>query len=341
MANTDATFDIILILLVTVLAVIVKLIIKLISCFNKKTAYIVRRMSCCSYDEYRYWRRELRCHYLCLIPFVTKKNVAKVYHHLFYKPKYMKKKAPRTDGFYHVIAPSLLSICLCAICLCGVSWAWFTSSQSSSITQIQSARYDISVDVQNTTDNTTVTEITTENGIYKISLVGGNKYKITITAAGTATEGYCTVKSVEKVHHTSTIKKGDSFEFSVQANANITLIITPQWGSCSDTNSIISKDTPLEFGVADISPSEVVTDETTLTEETTTPPVSNNEDADNNTENVTPTTPTEQTDPLETTEETQPIKESSATESDTSVPAEITSDEDIKSESDVQSQTEN
>ncbi len=36
--------------------------------------------------EYRYWHMELRCHYLCLIPFVNERNVMRVYP-LFFRSR--------------------------------------------------------------------------------------------------------------------------------------------------------------------------------------------------------------------------------------------------------------
>lgn len=315
MANTDAMFDMFFILLVTAIAVAVKLIIRCISRFNKKTAYIVRMMRCCSDDDYRHWRRELRCHYLCLIPFVTKKNVAKVYHRLYYKPKYMKKKEPRTDGIYHVIAPSLLSICLCAVCLCGVSWAWFTSSQSTGVTQIQSARYDVSVVVHNTTGSAVVTEVAAENDSYKISLTGGKIYTVKITPNGTAKKGYCTVVINGVTYHTPSIEKGTDFSFTVIANEIVTMNVTPQWGSCSDTSNIISADVTLTIGTTQgNNPADQPETDTN-----TTPAVSDNVDTNNGTDTTTPTAPSEdsttlptdttkQTDPSEPTEDTQPTE---------------------------------
>ena len=48
--------------------------------FNRETKYIIMEINLATdSDEYRYWRRELRCHYLCLIPFVTERNITKVY----------------------------------------------------------------------------------------------------------------------------------------------------------------------------------------------------------------------------------------------------------------------
>ena len=48
--------------------------------FNRQTRYILMKMRKAKEDaEYFYWHRELRCHYLRLIPFVTARNVARIY----------------------------------------------------------------------------------------------------------------------------------------------------------------------------------------------------------------------------------------------------------------------
>ena len=39
--------------------------------FGREKQYLLNEMRrAADYNEYRYWRRELRCLYLCLIPFV-------------------------------------------------------------------------------------------------------------------------------------------------------------------------------------------------------------------------------------------------------------------------------
>lgn len=51
----------------------------------------------------------------------------------------------RGSGLSHLLAPSVISICLCAICLCGASWAWFAASASTGMASIQAANYTVSV----------------------------------------------------------------------------------------------------------------------------------------------------------------------------------------------------
>ncbi len=56
--------------------------------FSNDTRYIMSEVHRAYNDEeYAYWSRELRCHYLCLIPFVNEKNVSRLYDLIFQKLK--------------------------------------------------------------------------------------------------------------------------------------------------------------------------------------------------------------------------------------------------------------
>ena len=91
--------------------------------FSREKQHLLTEMHrAADYNEYRYWRRELRCLYLCLIPFVTERNVMKVYPVFFHRTKHATKEK-RSDGLMHILAPSVIGIFICAVCLCGVSWA--------------------------------------------------------------------------------------------------------------------------------------------------------------------------------------------------------------------------
>ena len=132
------------------------------------------------YNEYRYWRRELRCLYLRLIPFVTERNVMRVYPVFFHRAKHAAKEK-RSDGLMHILAPSMLAICICAICLCGVSWAWFTASTSTGTTQIQSSSYKLVYQVNEDTAAIELAEVKT------VTVPESGSCKIKLSATGTAT----------------------------------------------------------------------------------------------------------------------------------------------------------
>ncbi len=214
----------------------VLLIIKIVSFFmefNDVVRYITGEMRRAGDDdEYRYWRRELRCHYLCLIPFVTERNVMRVYKKVFYKPKHM-APVKRTDGLYHVLAPSVLGIFICAVCLCSASWAWFTASTSTGTTAIQSASYKLLYQVG---EDTTATELAADGTTY--SMTEGN-CAITLNATGTTgATGYCSIKVGDETYCTEQILADCTFAFTVKAAAGTEITLTPKWGTYSGTATI-------------------------------------------------------------------------------------------------------
>lgn len=116
--------------------------------FNRKTKSIVFGLEHAkNTEEYNLWHKKLRCHYLTLIPFVNENSAKKMY------PKMFKKEKSKTAGFFHVVAPSIAGICICAVCLCGMSWAWFSASRNTGVVPIKSAYMDFTVEVKNG-DNT-------------------------------------------------------------------------------------------------------------------------------------------------------------------------------------------
>ena len=109
--------------------------------FNENTKYIesnIRRAR--DKGEYSYWVRELQCHYLCLIPFVGRRNVSRVYRFIFRKPNRDNNKE-YCRGIYRILAPSIVGIGICTVCLCGASWAWFNASVGSTMQTIKTPTY--------------------------------------------------------------------------------------------------------------------------------------------------------------------------------------------------------
>ena len=196
--------------------------------FNRETKYIIMEINLATdSDEYRYWRRELRCHYLCLIPFVTERNMPKIYNFFFHRPKHAKIE-DRSDGIFHILAPSLIGICLCAVFLCGASWAWFTAGTTTGTTEIQSSYYKLLYQVNEDTDTTELAEAGTS---YTLT---ANVCVIKLKATGTAgATGYCRVKVGNETYYTEQIFVDDTFTFTVNAAAGTQITLTPKWGTYS------------------------------------------------------------------------------------------------------------
>ncbi len=225
-------------LAVCIITLLVAKIVESVSKFNRRTKYITYELAgACDNDEYRYWRRELRCHYLHLIPFVSRRNVGRLYNLLYHKPKHLKKEE-RVDILPHILAPSLVGLCLCMVCLSGISWAWFTSSTFTGAAAITTPTYTISYKVGDGD-----AAIISEKIVYTMT---ADRCTITLTANGTdGATGYCSVQIGENTYYTEQIKAVGDFTFTVNAATGTEITLTPKWGSCADTvrteaNKIVS-----------------------------------------------------------------------------------------------------
>ena len=228
MDNDSGALILLIVLIVSAFLLIVLKLAQFVNHFSRKKQYLLTEMSrAADYNEYCYWRRELRCLYLCLIPFVTERNVMKVYPVFFHRAKHATKEK-RSDGLVHILAPSMLAICICAICLCGVSWAWFTASTSTGTTAIQSSSYKLSYQIGS--DTAELAEVKA------VTIPESGSCKITLSATGTAgATGYCGIKIGDETYYTEQIFVNDTseFTFTVNAAADTEITLTPKWGTYS------------------------------------------------------------------------------------------------------------
>ena len=247
MGNKSGALILLIMLIVSAFVILMVKLAAYIRHFNGETRRIIMKMQRAADEkEYCYWHKMLRCHYLCLIPFVNERNALGAYSFFFHQPKRAEKET-RIDGVFHILAPSLAAFCLCAVCLCGASWAWFTASSGIGAAKIQAATYTVKIEYK-TTDTGDW-----QDGEYQISLHSPKIYNLRITATGTTTNGFCDVKIGDKTYQIDQIPKDSSsaFSFKVQAYENATLTITPKWGTGSGTEKekINSGDT-IEYGTA-------------------------------------------------------------------------------------------
>lgn len=148
------------------------------------------------------------------------------------------QKEKHSDNIVHILAPSVLGLCICAVCLCGMSWAWFTASTAASATTIRSATLQIEDvklgDKKLTSDGNgryTITKQLTENS-YTLSFKA--------TDSSTATKGFCKISikigdSAETSYDTEDIadKKDHTVPITVNniSNEDVTITVEPIWGS--------------------------------------------------------------------------------------------------------------
>lgn len=296
MDNDSGVLILLIVLIVFAFLLILIRFAKFVNDFGRGKQYLLNEMHrAADYNEYCYWRRELRCLYLCLIPFVTERNVMRVYPVFFHRAKHTTKEK-RSDGLVHILAPSMLAICICAICLCGASWAWFTASTSTGTTQIQSSSYKLLYQVG---ENATATELAEAGTAYTLT---ANACVIKLKAIGTAgATGYCSIKIGDETYYTEQIFVDGTFTFTVNAAADTQIILTPKWGSCAvrDNANLIRKDR--EIPATGSQQSNTQTPDNTVTTEPSTEP-------------TVPTTPTAPTTPSSTPKEsTTTTPEPSAT----------------------------
>lgn len=331
MENDNAVIVLGIFLGVCLAAMLIVKIVIFLREFNDVVGYLTGEMRRAGDDdEYRYWRRELRCHYLCLIPFVNERNVMRVYKKVFYKPKHNSPEK-RTDGIFLVLAPSVIGIAVCALCLCSTSWAWFTSTTSAGTNTIKSATFQIS-DVQITKGNE-VTEVPIgDDGKYTLS---EGTYTLSFKASeeNTSSKGYCCItvyKDDENAgtnYYTDNIGNENPYTITVVNNesTSITVKIQPFWGDVAkkltdETTKIVSGG-KITVGTADNSDSNGLSNSDTLTErnsetteQTTTPPQeAQNTASEDKATTTTETTAVETEEQKETTSVT--TEETTGTES--------------------------
>ena len=155
-----------------------------------------------------------------------------------YRPKRIETKK-QNDGLLHLLTISTVGLCACLICLCGASWAWFTATTSTGTAVIQAATYAVGVSAG---ENESV-GITTESGTTTVTFTDAGSYTITLTPTGTAQNGYCKISYAEGDYYTGQLSTGGELHFTVNADANSELTVTPQWGSYSGTPNLSSGDT--------------------------------------------------------------------------------------------------
>lgn len=227
--------EVVLILLIIALSILIGIISKLISFtkrFFNKTRGICQKMdSADSYKEYLHWRKALRCHYLSLLPFVTEKNVMRIYPLVFRKKRQGKaNREERKDSIGPLLMPSLLGICTCLICICGMTWAWYSANIQSSAQKMTAAYYEISVESVTDAENRI---ISSADGSY--TLAAEQTYTIVLKAAGSVKNcgGYCRIETADasEVYYTQTFAPEETLTIQLTPKKSGVYTFSSVWGS--------------------------------------------------------------------------------------------------------------
>ncbi len=167
-------------------------------------------------------------------------------------------------NIYRMLLPCLLGIFFCAVCLVGSSFAWFSANQTAPAEPIQSASYKVDVSIVGP-------EATAPLFDGQSYTLAPGSYTVTLTAGGTATNGYCVVTLGGEELYTQQFAQG-SIAFTVNVNAETTMKILSCWGtSIRHDNPDISGGTVLgELTAPDATtPPETTSPEATAPEATT------------------------------------------------------------------------
>ncbi len=231
--------SILILLIVFALLLITALLTAFFTGFSREIRYLRLEMRRASHEgEYRALRRELRCRYLCLIPFVTDCNVHRVYARLFHRAKHSAKRK-HSDSIGYILAPSLIGAFVCAVCLCGASWAWFTASTTTGTTAIRSAAFALDT-VQISENNNEDTPIQPdENGKYQ--LAAGKQYSVSLRRStdSTATAGFCCIAIAKgentpaTPYYTAAVGSDADYTVLIRTDEPITVTVEPIWGDVS------------------------------------------------------------------------------------------------------------
>lgn len=180
-------------------------------------------------DTRRRLQREIRREYLCLLPFVTKRNLNPIYHKLYDRPLPQKK-----DTALRVFTTPLLAILICLTCLSGLTFAWFTANTAQPTQSIRTASFALSATVQH--QNAGMTETLTPSA-GKFALTAETTYTISLSTTGsTASRGYGVLTLTaaggsSSMLYTQTIAQDATFSFTYVPDQDYTLQVEGNWGA--------------------------------------------------------------------------------------------------------------
>ncbi len=153
---------------------------------------------------------------------------------------------------YKYLILSLFSVVICASLLCLTSYAWFTSTTSTSVSSVISPTYKLSYKVIKTDGSESDSiELSYDSDSYtKYDAQTANNettedsITITLTATGTNNAtGYCVIKVGDKTYYTdqiivdNDIDTDSSYTFSLDNVSGKTITFIPYWGHMPSTIS--------------------------------------------------------------------------------------------------------
>ncbi len=147
----------------------------------------------------------------------------------------------REKVFVMRIAVAIVCVVCCLSAMGFSAYAFFASSITSGSNTIVAATYSVEVDV---VPNGGTALVAKEDNPLIYENVGAGTYAMSLKAMGNATTGYCKIeivgseKTVTLFTQQMSPEMGMSFELAINGEANIT--ITPQWGTYSNRDEVVS-----------------------------------------------------------------------------------------------------
>lgn len=147
-------------------------------------------------------------------------------------------KNPKTESRHDVLTsmllPSVIGILLCLFTLCGMTWAWFSSAKTNSVSPTRSATYTLTPQVLEESG----AELSDTDGTY--TLKADTTYTVRLTATGTAKTGFCTIVPAggEREAAYTAQMTTDRMEFTIRPASDVQISFVTQWGTYSGTPGI-------------------------------------------------------------------------------------------------------
>lgn len=248
----------------------------------------------------------------------------KLYREFLYVPKYghMSDKVFRTR-----ISLSALTIALCCIVLCSTTFAWFNDKQSANVSAIQTAEYSLDIFINGEKRGTATAN---RDFTYTLEKSANGAYLVSLSANGTAQNGYCKFTAGGEDYWTYPICKDGSLNFSIVASEGDTITFSAIWGEPpqeqlidgQEKNSVTLNSV---YKTPDSDKKTEATEETTKsTEESTTAPPTEASEESTEDETVTTDATTAPTDAPTTAPSDEPTEDDAtdATEESTTEPSE-------------------
>lgn len=150
----------------------------------------------------------------------------------------MNKQNKPTDkltdkAFSRLMLISVISILVCIVCLCSATWAWFSTDISNASNTLSSGNLGLIVTV--TDQNGVPIDVSAgAKGASVCNLSAAGEYTVTLktTDDTTVTNGFCVIKTENNSYQTAAMNIDGitSFEFTLIAEADITVTFCPAWG---------------------------------------------------------------------------------------------------------------